>query len=247
MRFEGSRTLDLPLQTVWQGLHSPDVIAKIIPNCARIERQPRYRPEDGGDFALGFEIGTVNEQTGEEPIIGWLEIDRQSHYKHLAVTITLNDSLTFLRAEGTIDLHSKDNGEHTAIQYHFDVRFPGMRGVGWSANAHANAENVIDALFERLPYVVTELGLRAYTETVNQKSDRPQLLNENVRGSIVLLPAVKDTTPSQSMLRRVEEHERQSQARQQRTITLWSIGGIVASVGIFLLWQFSHKSPTPTE
>jgi hypothetical protein len=240
MRFEGSRLISAPAASVWRALRDPEVLEQIIPNCTRIERQPRHHVEGDNDFAFGFEIGRPDETTGAEPIVGWLEVDRQSYQRHMAINLTLNDALTFLRADGIITLYARAHGQETEIHYNFDVRFPGMRGIGWSSQAHANAEATIMTMLDVLP---TKL-----TSTVPSKGSRPSVLLANERGHVVLLPAIEAPATTQSMLRRVIQAERRHLARRQRTIILWAIGGTlgVAATVAAIAWNIAAQRGQPT-
>ena len=110
MRFDGSRVIEAPVAAVWYALRNPDTLEILIPRCARIERQPGYRPEASGDFTLSFESAAATQTPGANAIIGWLEVDRQRPPHHLALTLTLNDALTFMHIEGTIDLIARNQG-----------------------------------------------------------------------------------------------------------------------------------------
>lgn len=236
MQFTGTRTLEAPVKAVWRTLRDPEILEQIIPNCTRIERQPRHHVDGDGDFALGFEIGRPDEQTGAEPIIGWLEVDRVMHHRHMGVMLTLNDALTFLRADGTITLHEREHGQRTDLRYTFEVRFPGLRGVGWSANAHTRAEAIISAMLNTLAVKATALvAVTAGNEAAN---GHPRILLENERGHVVLLPAVEVPAPTQSMLRRVLRAAGRRETRQQRSIALLVLASLAGIVGIAFLWQW---------
>jgi hypothetical protein len=238
MRFSGSRAIAAPPQAVWQALHQPDALEAIIPDCTRIERQPGYQPERAGDFALSFEVGRPNVSTGAEPIIGWLEVDRQRAPQHLALTLTLNDALYFMRIEGTIDLEARSHGSATFLRYACDADLPQMRGIGWSAEAHAMSERIITKALDRLERVTAGALVTAASGAPSAgRATRPQVLAETARGNVVLLPATEVPTPTQSMLRRLTQAQVRRLARQQRAIAV-AVTGTFATFAISaVIWR----------
>jgi hypothetical protein len=242
MRFTGTRTYAIPPAAIWRALHDPEILEQIIPNCTRIERQPGYQVEHDGDFALGFEVGRPNATTGAEPIIGWLEVDRQVHHRHLGINLTLNDALTLLRAEGTVALHAREHGQHTAVQYDLDVRLPGMRGIGWSAQAHEQAESIITRMLDAIPATVENVLVASAVDVAHASANgHPRILLENERGHVVLLPAAEVPTPTQSMLRRIMQAQRRRTERHQRAIVLWTLAGTLGIASAALIWQWGRR------
>jgi hypothetical protein len=246
MRFEGTRSIDMPATDIWHALRNPLILEHIIPNCTRIERQPGHTIEGERDFAMGFEIGTTDVATGAEPIIGWIEVDRQSASRHMGVSLTLNDALTFLRAEGMITLHSREREHRTDLHYSFEVRFPGLQGVGWSSEAHASAETTIAGILDALPRAIKLLANASQSagHKIEQRvAGKPRILAQSERGKVVLMPAIEVPAPTQSMLRRLAASKERRLRRRARTITLWSLAGIalvaVLTSGASILW---HKS-----
>ena len=39
MKLEGNYSFEAPLDTVWQGLFDPEVLARTLPGCDKLERQ----------------------------------------------------------------------------------------------------------------------------------------------------------------------------------------------------------------
>ncbi len=248
MRFTGTRMYALPPAAIWRALHDPDLLEQIIPNCTRIERQPGYHMEHDGDFALGFEVGRPNAATGAEPIIGWLEVDRQVRHRHMAINLTLNDALTLLRAEGTVTLRAREHGQYTEVHYDLDVRLPGMRGIGWSVQAHEQAESIVTHLLDAIPeavesvLVATAAGTGPFGDVAHAGANgHPRILLENERGHVILLPAAEVPTPTQSMLRRIMQAQRRRAERHQRAIVLWALAGTLGIASAALIWQWGKR------
>src|SRR5579875_3344504 len=245
MRFEGSRVIHTPIVPVWQALRDPDVLEVLIPHCARIERQPGYRPESADDFTLSFELDVPQEGGHVGLIIGWLEVDRQRPPHHLSLTLTLNDALIFMHVEGTVDLVSRDQGRATEVRYAIDAKIPGMRGIGWSASVHDQAQHLIEGMLDELNRLLPATdgadagpisGMR------HLRGREPHVLAETQRGTVVLLPATEVPAPTQGKLRRVEYHRQRRAARHQRNIiTVATLGTIAVASAAYAVWEWSRR------
>jgi hypothetical protein len=250
MRFEGTRTYDIPASTLWRAIRDPDTLEHIIPNCHRIERQPGYQPDSDIDFSMGFEIGTTDEQTGAEPIIGWLEVDHQSPRRHLTLTVTLNDALAFLRIEGTLHFHARGNGNQTELRYNFNARFPEVKGnVDWSAEAHAQAEQVISDMLDKIPDAIEVVpsGVSSTTyQNVEENSKMPRVLTQNHYGQVVLMPQ-NEVPTTQSMLRRLEARDERRALRRYRLIGVGVCGGLMILTAGALTFFLLRRSITSSQ
>jgi carbon monoxide dehydrogenase subunit G len=247
MRFEGTRTLAAPITTVWVALRTPDVLETLMPYCERVERQPGYRPASDSDFTMSFELGAP-EQGQRGRIIGWLEVDRQRPPHHLSLTLTLNDALVLMHVEGTIDLTARDHGQSTELHYHLEAQVPGMRGVGWSAEVHSDAQRLIGAMLDRLAEIVQPVAVGQAVQSIAEgrrtgPSSSPQVLLETQRGSVVLLPPVAEVpAPTQSMLRHMQRAQARRQERQQRGIAaIVTLSTLTVASGVLALWQWRHS------
>jgi carbon monoxide dehydrogenase subunit G len=233
-----------PMSAVWYALRNPDVLEMIIPCCARIERQPGYRPESDNDFTLSFELDVPQKGGHTGLIIGWLEVDRQRPPHHLSLTLTLNDALVFMHAEGAIDLIAREHGQATEIHYAVDATVPGMRGVGWSASVHEQAEDMVSAMLDELARWLAHAGV-ATTVTTNGHAPAAsaQVVLETQRGSVVLLPATEVPAPTQGMLRRVAFHRDRRAARQQRgVITAATMSVLAIASAAYAVWEWRRRT-----
>lgn len=251
MKFSQTREIGAPVALVWRALRDPDILKLMIPHCTRIERQPGHRVEGSHDFTMSFEIGSPDEETGAEPIIGWLEVDRQHPPRHLALTLTLNDALHLMRVNGTIDLHPLAEGTRTELVFTCQAQLPEQRGIGWSADAHAGTQEVIAYVLDRLATVVE---METFTATVgvaaavNQHPHlasvavtSPQVLMRTELGQIVRLPPVEVPAPTQSMLRRLRMIDARHAAQRMRLIVASAVGGVIILGSLATLWQRTQR------
>jgi hypothetical protein len=243
MRFDGSRIIEAPVSAVWYALRNPDTLEVLIPRCSRIERQPGYRPESNSDFTLSFESAAPTQNPSDGPIIGWLEVDRQRPLHHLALTLTLNDALTFMHIEGTIDLVARNGGHATELRYAVDARVPGLRGVGWSSRAGEETEQLINGMLNELARLLST-NVESSMQSANgyaTPTDHPQVLLETQRGSVVLLPATEVPAPTQGMLRRVQRQQARREARQQRQFAAAiALGSVAVLSGAVAAWEWTR-------
>ena len=248
MRFEGTRIIAAPVGAVWYALRNPDALEVVIPHCARIERQPGYRPESDSDFTLSFELAIPQDDGQPGAIIGWLEVDRQRPLHHLSLTLTLNDALVFMYVEGSVDLTAREHGQQTEVHYTVEAKVPGMRGVGWSAQVHTHAQQVIGTMLDELSLLIEH----SVTTTVPQHAQAngiapvhvtsPQVLLETQRGSVVLLPITEVPAPTQAMLRRVQRAKLRRNERQQRTIaSAVTLSAVAVLSGAYALWAWQRR------
>jgi len=250
MRFEGSRTISAPLVPVWQALRDPEILEVLIPHCSRIERQPGYRPESDADFTLSFELDVPQSSGHAGLIIGWLEVDRQRPPHHLSLTLTLNDALIFMHVEGAIDLSAREHGRATEVHYVMEAKVPGMRGVGWSASVHEQAEHLINGMLDELSRLLPTTDAESIAGHVgingHMPSNAPHVLLETQRGTVVLLPATEVPAPTQGMLRRVEYNRERRAARHQRNIfTVAVLGTVAVASAAYAIWEWSRRWPYP--
>lgn len=241
MRFEGSHTFDLPVEKIWVALRDPDVLQIIIPNCTRIERQPGHHPEGTNDFTLGFELGKADITTGNEPIVGWLEIDRQIPHKRMGVTVTLNDSLTLLRAEGSISLHEREHGQKTELHYHLNVHFPEINSIGWSAQAYSVAQTYMGGMLQAMPEAIDA----AQAAHAGVHKNGTHTLRTDL-GHITLMSPHEVPGPTQGMLRRIDDLEERRQARHVQQVAIivgiGVVGGLALASGILSFFRHDQQS-----
>jgi hypothetical protein len=254
MRFERIRELHAAIPAVWRALHDPAAIGEMIPRCTRLERQPGHVPGSDQDFALGFEVGSTNVVTGAEPIIGWLEVDRQHHERQLALTLTLNDAVTFLYARGTITLAAREGGSTTEVHVAVDVNLPGMRDVTWSEESQAQTEAIIEsglAVLESIAAIppkeeAVPVAAAAKERAQANGDSRGRVLVANERGRVVLLPAQEAVTPSQGMVRRLQMWQDRRRRRQIVSIAEWTVIGLAAgAVAAAVYLSRRREQPRP--
>ncbi len=223
MKFEGSQSFQFPIEMVWDALHNPEILGQIIPSCSRIERQPGLLAGSTGDYAMGFEIS--KENSAGKPIIGWLEVDRQTHLRYMTISVTLNDSLTYLKSEGYISFHYNEKEHQTEAHFTIDTQFPEMRGIGWSAGAYNAAIGVIHLIAESLNTALAQLEHTAGAENAQKEHLPPR----SEPGRVTVLSRVDSPAPTQAMLRRIEEMRERKEHDRMRALTVYGVAGAIVA------------------
>ncbi len=160
----------------------------------------------------------------------------------MGITVTLNDSLTLLRAEGSISLHEREQGEKTELHYHLDVHFPEMNSVGWSAQAYSVAQTYMGGMLQLLPDAIAE------AQAVHSGSHKNGMhtIAHNDLGHITLMPSQEVPGPTQGMLRRIDELEERRQVRRVQQVALivgiGLGGGLAIAGGVLSLFRRDQQS-----
>ena len=243
MRFEGAQVLDAPPRLVLRALRDPAILEACIPNCTRIEAQPGYRPDQSDEVILGIEIGTANPTTGAEPIVGWIEAVGLTMGLGLHFSLTLDDGVTNMRANGTLRLSGRDHDRRTELRYTLDAGVVGQPAGNWSPAAIVTTQRTIAQFAETLVRLVETPDLSFVSPVVApaaaaEQSGGVQVLVESRRGQVVWLPAHPVPSPTQGMLRRVDE---MTAARSRQIMRWWAMGAaamaVVGLVGGALVWR----------
>lgn len=116
MKLEGSYRLKVPRQRVWDLLTDPEVIARCLPGCDKLE--PSSEPNAYG-ATLSVGVGAINgKYTGKVKLE---DMQPPSHYKMI---VEGKGSPGFIKGEGELDL-SEAEGTAT-ISYRGEIQVGGM-------------------------------------------------------------------------------------------------------------------------
>ena len=113
MKLEGNYSFEAPLDTVWQGLFDPEVLARTLPGCDKLERQ-------GDQF-----LGEINVKMG--PVQGKFQgkVDIQNVKDRESYTMVVDGRGPAGFAKATANIRVKGEGATTRLDYDSDVQVGG--------------------------------------------------------------------------------------------------------------------------
>lgn len=120
MKLQGEHTFAAPRELVWQALQDPEVLARTLPGCERLERtgENEYRG------ALNVQVGPVKGQ-----FQGTLELSDLVPLTGYHMKLNGSGPAGFMNGEGKLRL--ADAPEGTTLQYDLDAQVGGrVAGVG---------------------------------------------------------------------------------------------------------------------
>lgn len=136
MKIQGEHTFEAPRALVWRALLDPEVLARTLPGCEKLERTG----EQSFRGALTVQVGPVKGQ-----FQGTLELSELVPLEGYRMRLQGSGPAGFMNGEGTLAL--RDAGEGTALAYDLDAQVGGkVAGVG-------------QRLLESSAKVVTKQGL----------------------------------------------------------------------------------------
>jgi uncharacterized protein len=142
MKLEGSYAFEASLDTVWQGLFDPEVLAKTLPGCDKLERQ-------GDQF-----LGEINVKMG--PVQGKFQgkVDIQNVKERESYTMVVDGRGPAGFAKATANIRVKSEGAATRLDYDSDVQVGGkIASVGQrllDASSRAIVKQSLEGLHEQL-------------------------------------------------------------------------------------------------
>jgi carbon monoxide dehydrogenase subunit G len=120
MKIQGSYTFDAPRERVWRALLDPEILARTLPGCEKLERVGE------NDFrgALNVQVGPVKGQ-----FQGSLQLSDLHPLEGYHMKLDGKGPAGFMSGEG--DLRLADEGGKTALAYDLDAQIGGrVAGVG---------------------------------------------------------------------------------------------------------------------
>ena len=138
MKIQGEHTFDVPRPLVWRALLDPEVLARTLPGCEKLERTG----EQSFRGALTVQVGPVKGQ-----FQGTLELSDLVPLEGYRMKLAGSGPAGFMNGEGTLALRDDTSGSGTTLTYDLDAQVGGkVAGVG-------------QRLLESSAKVVTKQGL----------------------------------------------------------------------------------------
>jgi uncharacterized protein len=120
MKIQGTYTFDAPRERVWRALLDPEVLARTLPGCERLERVG----ENEFRGALSVNVGPVKGQ-----FQGTLQLSDLNPPEGYHMKLDGKGAAGFMTGEG--DLRLADQGAATLLTYDIDAQVGGrVAGVG---------------------------------------------------------------------------------------------------------------------
>jgi len=142
MKLEGTYSFEAPLDTVWQGLFDPEVLARTLPGCDKLERQ-------GDQF-----LGEINVKMG--PVQGKFQgkVDVLNVKDRESYTMVVDGRGPAGFAKATANIRVTSEGNATRLDYDSDLQVGGrIASVGQrliDASSRAIVKQSLEGLHEQL-------------------------------------------------------------------------------------------------
>lgn len=155
MKLAGTYAFDAPLDTVWQGLFDPEVLARTLPGCDKLERQ-------GDQF-----LGEINVKMG--PVQGKFQgkVDIQNVKERESYTMVVDGRGPAGFAKATANIRVQSEGAATRLDYDSDVQVGGkIASVGQrllDASSRAIVKQSLEGLHEQLKALAARSAAAAVT------------------------------------------------------------------------------------
>jgi carbon monoxide dehydrogenase subunit G len=143
VKLEGTYTFDAPRETVWQALLDPEVLARTMPGCEKLEQigENEYKG------ALKIRVGPVQGQF--EGIVNLSNITAPESYR---MQVDGKGAPGFMKGVG--EVHLEDQGESTLMHYSGEAQVGGrIASVGQrllDSSAKALTRQSLDGLHEQI-------------------------------------------------------------------------------------------------
>jgi carbon monoxide dehydrogenase subunit G len=115
VKMQGQHTLDAPRETVWNFLMDPQMVAKVMPGCERLEE---VSPDT---YEATLKLGIAAVKGTYKGSVQLLDKSPPSQYRML---IDGSGTPGFVKGEATIDLQEEDG--KTVMSYDADTQVGGL-------------------------------------------------------------------------------------------------------------------------
>lgn len=187
MKLQGQHSFDAPREEVWKALNDPEVLARTLPGCERLEEKEPHVYAG----ALNIQVGPVSGQFQGTVKLHDLEENRGYH-----LDLSGQGAPGFVQGKGSVALEDGDGGG-TVLTYDLDAQVGGrIAGVGQRL-LDSSAKVVTRQALEGLEAQVSARGAGATPETPEHEIPAGETAAEATReGAAAPTPA--PPAPSQA-------------------------------------------------
>ncbi len=150
MKIEGSYTIPAPRDIVWQQLMNPEVLARAMPGCQKLE------PDPDGSFRAELKIGIAAVKGTYRGRVEILDAVPPERYR---MKVEGQGSGGFVKGEATLTL--TDGNQETRINYSGDAQVGGLVASIGQRLMQGAARQIINQFFE------------LFAKEVRQRSSQP--------------------------------------------------------------------------
>ncbi len=137
MKIEGTYKIPAPRDLVWQHLMNPEVLARALPGCEKIE------PNPDGSFHAELKVGIAAVKGTYQ---GRVEILDPAQPEHFRLKVEGQGKGGFLKGEGTLTL--TDGSAETLISYAGEAQVGGLIASVGQRLLHGAAKQIIKQFFQ---------------------------------------------------------------------------------------------------
>src|SRR5579863_7730978 len=137
MKLEGTYTIHAPQEIVWKQLLNPDVLARSIPGCEKLE------PNPDGSYNAELKMGIAMVRGTYR---GRVELLDQVPPEHFRMKVDGQGSGGFLKGEGTLTL--AESGNEILISYMGEAQVGGLFASVGQRMILSAARQIVEQFFE---------------------------------------------------------------------------------------------------
>jgi len=137
MKLEGIHSVPLPREFVWQQLMKPEVLARSIPGCEKLE------PNPDGSFRADLKIGVAAVKGTYHGRVELLDLAPPERFR---IKVEGQGTGGFLKGEGVLELCA--NGTETAVSYSGEAQVGGVIASVGQRLILAAAKQIINQFFQ---------------------------------------------------------------------------------------------------
>ncbi|HSN85510.1 MAG TPA: carbon monoxide dehydrogenase subunit G [Thermoanaerobaculia bacterium] len=223
MKIQGTHTFDAPRERVWRALLDPEVLARTLPGCEKLERVAENAENAENEFrgVLNVNIGPVKGQ-----FQGTLQLSDIRPPESYHMRLDGKGPAGFMNGEG--ELRLSDSGSATVLAYDLDAQVGGrVAGVGQRL-LESSAKSITRQGLEGLAREIAGMGEPGQPKA----DDTPEASGASKPSAAPTPPPPRQPSQAELAARVASDVFRDLVPPEQRP---WVIGGAVLALGAIVL------------